>query len=90
MYENELIMFSLGFGLSILIAVNYSEIRQLPSARILLSAFFILLLAWLLTILEGFLFENLFNVLEHLCYAVSSILVAIWCRKVFKRKREVG
>jgi hypothetical protein len=39
--------------------------------------------SWILTVLEGFFWENFLNYIDHACYAVGSVLVAVWCWKVF-------
>ena len=77
-HENELIMLASGFGALVFILANYSKLKQVPSATILLRGFYILLLGWVLTVLEGFLLSGFFNFLEHLCYAASAIVVAFW------------
>jgi hypothetical protein len=36
-------------------------------------------------VVETFIWEDFFNLLEHLCYSASSIVLAIWCWKSFYR-----
>ena len=83
MHEDELIMFSLGIGLSFLLGFNYSIIKNFPFSKIFLFAFYILLFAWLFTILEGFFLSKLFNILEHMAYATSSVFLALWFYRAF-------
>jgi len=84
-FENEVVMLSLGVGVLIFILGNWARLKRLTAYRILLAAFCLMLAGWVLTVLEGFFYEWLLNFFEHLCYAVSSLLVAVWCWMVFGR-----
>jgi len=88
--ENEVIMLLLGIGVLIFVLRNRSVIQRIPGSRILIAGFFIQLAGWFLTVLEGFVLENLFNYFEHTCYAVSSLLLAFWCLKARRGKEEAG
>ncbi len=87
--ENEIVMLVLGIGVLILILANRLRLKRLPSSGILIAGFFILLLAWFLTVLEGLLWGEVLNYLEHMCYAASGVLVGFWSWKVFVRGRGV-
>ncbi len=86
--DNEVVMLLMAIGVLIFILVNRRLIMRIEAARVLVAAFCVLLAAYVLTILEGFFQEDLLNFLEHLCYAASSVLIAMWCMKVFKRKES--
>lgn len=87
--ENEIVMLILGGGVFILTLVNQMRIKRIPAWQTLISGFYILLVAWILTVLEGFFWESPLNYLEHLCYTLSSILMAVWClRVIFGNKRR--
>jgi len=91
--ENEIIMFMLGLGVLIFVLLNYLHLKRIPLFGVLLVGFCLLVLGWALTVLEGFFLEGFFwnsslNFLEHLCYAVSGIIVAIWCWTAFGRVEE--
>jgi MFS superfamily sulfate permease-like transporter len=82
-FENEIVMLLIGVGVLIFILGSRSRLKRLPASNILIVGFYILLAGWVLTVLEGFFWEGVLNYLEHLCNAVSSVLVAVWCWKVF-------
>ncbi|KAA0003056.1 MAG: hypothetical protein FE048_02405 [Thermoplasmata archaeon] len=84
--ENEVIMFLLGVSVLIFIVGNYLRLKHLPAPKILIAGFCVLLLGWILTIAEGFFWEETLNFLEHMCYAGSAILVATWCWKVLGKE----
>ena len=90
MLEDELIMFFLGLGLAILVGINYSVIKRFPASKLFFSSFYIILLAWLFTILEGFFLPNIFNLAEHIAYAASAILIAVWSYCVFIKQKGAG
>lgn len=84
--ENEVVTLVIGVGALVFIWINHVELKRLPAPRILIAAFHMFLAGWIMTVLEGFFWEGLLHTLEHICYAGSSILVAVWCWKVFQRK----
>ncbi len=87
-FENEIVMLSLGVGVLIFILGNRSRLKSLAASKILIMAFYVLLLGWTVTVMEGLFWEKILNYIEHACYAVSSIFVAVWCWKVFGKRRE--
>lgn len=96
-FGNEIVMLSIGTGVLLFILSNRARLKHLAAYRILIAAFCLMLAGWILTVFEGFFCEWLLNFLEHLCYAVSSLLVMVWCWKVFvgripftKRPQNVG
>ena len=87
-HENEVVMLLLGVGVLIFILTSRLRLKLLPASNILTAAFYVAFAGWVFTVLEGLLWEGLFNYLEHICYAVSSILLTCWCWKVFARKKD--
>jgi hypothetical protein len=81
--QNEIIMLLLGIGCMVFILVNKRKLRRIPEAKTLIAGFSILLIGYGFTIVEGFFWKDFLNVLEHICYTASSILVAAWCWKIF-------
>lgn len=87
--QNEVIMLVLGIGVLIFVLGNYSQLKRFPSAKILVVGFSVLSAGWVLTVLEGFFLTGLLNFLEHICYAISTVLLATWTWIVFRKGREV-
>ncbi len=54
--------------------------------KTIFTAFFFLFGGWILTIFDGFYWKDTINFLEHLCYAFSSLSLAIWTWRVFASK----
>jgi len=86
--ENEILMLIIGLGVFIFVLGNRSQLKRIPHADWLLLGFYMLLVGWVLTVAESFLWEGVLNFLEHACYAAGSVLLAVWCWKVFRDKRE--
>jgi hypothetical protein len=86
--ENEIIMLLLGMGVLILTRVNRVRLERIPASKFLVAVFYTLVTGWAMTVLEGFFWEDFLNHLEHICYAASSLLMALWCWKVFVGKHE--
>jgi len=85
--QNEIIMLLLGIGCMIFISVNKQKVRRIPVAKPLIAGFYVLLAGYVLTIFEGLFWKDFLNVLEHICYTASSILMAVWCWKIFAFKQ---
>ncbi len=81
--QSELLLFLLGGCVLLFMAAQRARLRRLPAWPVLATAYCVLLGGWVLTILEGFFWGPVLNVLEHVCYAASSVLVAAWCCLVF-------
>ncbi len=88
MQENEVVMLLMAIGVLIFILFNRRQIMRIEAASLLVTAFCILVIGYVFTVLEGFFMEALLNFLEHACYAGSSVLIALWCMKAFKRKES--
>ena len=86
--ENEIILLLLGTGVLIFLLGNRQKLKHIPVWKILIAGFCVILAGWVLTVLEGFFWKELFNLLEHACYAGGSILMAVWCFKVFVNRKD--
>ena len=87
--HGEIIIFLVGLLAFGFIIANRSKLKNLPGIRLLISGFFVLLGSWIFTVVEGILLEDLFNILEHICYTVGSILIGIWCWRIFKKGEKI-
>ena len=87
--QNELIAFLIGSGVVLFIWFTRHRIAQLPGYKWLLLSFLSLFTGWCITILEGFVLPDLMNVLEHICYTVSSVSAAAWCWVLFFTRESV-
>ena len=76
--ENEAVTLLLSVGVAIFIAQNRSRLTLLPYHRLIIGSFLALLAARVLTILEGFWYEEFFNFAEHICYSLSALQLAAW------------
>jgi uncharacterized membrane protein len=86
--ENEIIMLLIGVGILFFILANRLRLNSLPASKMLILGFYVILAGWFLTVLEGFYWNGILNILEHICYAGSSVLVALWCWRVFGSRKE--
>lgn len=82
MQENEIVMIALGFTVLIVVYSKYNIIRRVPYYKIILASLCSFVTGWIFTILESFLFNTLFNFLEHSLYACGAILLTVWAFKV--------
>ena len=84
--ENEIVMLLLGFGVLIFVFVNYHTLKRIHSSNLLITSYCILCAGWFLTVLEGFFLKTLLNYAEHICYAVSSFIFAVWFWQIINKK----
>ena len=87
-HQAEGITLLLGLTALLFIFLKRKELKRLPDSKILIGGFCVLVAGWVFTVLEGVVWLKLFHVLEHGCYTVSSILVAIWSWKAFMKREE--
>ena len=87
-YTNEVVMLILGLGVFWFVMLNKYKIRRILAWKLLLYAFYFLMAGWFFTVIEGFILLPFFNLLEHVSYSVSSIIMAMWCYKIAHPKRE--
>lgn len=86
MHENEVITLLMGLGGLVFIQLNRLQLKYLPASKILLAGYYVLLLGWVLTVIEGFFWKEVLNLLEHITYAGSAILLAAWSWRVFGKE----
>lgn len=81
--QNEIVMLLLGVGVLIFTIRNRKGLKRLPASGIILSAFYLLLVTWIATVLESYIWNDFLNLLEHAGFTASSVLTTIWCWKAF-------
>jgi len=86
--SNEVIGLILAVAVLVFYLWNRPRLRELPAFGILLAAFLSLLVGLVLTILEGVFWQETLNLLEHVGYALSALLLAVWCWFVFGKRRS--
>ena len=90
LHQNEMVMFLLGICVLIFTIVNHTELKRLQAWKTFIAAFYTLFASWIMTILEGFFWEDFLNYLEHIGYAISSLLLMVWCWRGFGFQKETG
>ncbi len=79
--SNEIISLLLFVGVLLFALYQRNGLSELPARWLLLMSFGVLLFGRVFTIVEGFFLGELFNALEHACYAISSLLLLWWCAR---------
>jgi len=79
--------FQVLLGMSVLLFIwrNRVRLRRLRASRILTAGFCVLLASWVLSVFEGFFWEESLNLLQHTCSAISGFLLAAWSWKLVAR-----
>ncbi len=86
--ENEVISCILTVGVVLFVLVNYRSVVRIPRSNLLLSSLLFFLLSNVFTVCEGLWLERVFNALEHLCYTVALLLLAIWSRLLYRQRES--
>ena len=89
MREDEIIMLVLGIGVFVFIAGSYRRLKQYSLIKILIAGFCFNFLGWLLTILEGFVWQEALNFAEHMCYFAGALCVVVWVYSAFVPAKEM-
>jgi hypothetical protein len=86
--DNELIQLLLGIGALIFLLANRSRLGRVTHFTLFFAAFCSVLAGWVLTVLEGFFWPVLLNMLEHVAYFVAALLLLLWCLRITRREGE--
>jgi hypothetical protein len=86
--ERDVLILLLAVGALIFAVANRPRLRLLPAWRLLWAGFCCALAGWTLSVLQALFLRDQMGFLEHLSYAASSVLVAIWCWTVFAAPRR--
>ena len=81
--NDELVMLLMSLMVIIEVIVCFEYIRPIPCKFLLLSSFGAVVLSAFSTVLESFVLAEFLNYVEHIAYAAASILLAVWCGRVF-------
>ena len=76
--DNELVNLLSGIA-AILVLIFIARRVEGKRLYFFYAAFFAMLCAYITTILEGFFWHNIFNLIEHISLAIAGILFAIGC-----------
>ncbi|RYD84307.1 MAG: hypothetical protein EOP84_05860 [Verrucomicrobiaceae bacterium] len=87
--DNEVIVLVVATGVLLVLWVNRESMRRIPAARLLYWAFGMFFAAWCLTVLEGFFWPEIVNLLEHMATTGGAVLFACWCTRFARSKEEV-
>ena len=87
--EGELVMLFIGLGVLTFLLRFRKGFKETPELHLLFLSFYSFLLSWLFTVLESFVLYSLMNILEHVFYVVSGVLMAIWCFRISKTRGAV-
>jgi len=76
----ELLAFLLSLGVAAFILNNHAFLREhMPAWPLFVAAFYLLIAARTATIAEGVWCYGVWDTVEHVCQAGSSVLLAGWC-----------
>ena len=76
--EQELLILILGIGLLVYASFKRSDLASIPYSGIIAVAYLSMLISWALSVLEGYYYPYLLNILEHITCMIGSLLLAIW------------
>jgi len=88
LYDNEVVMLIMGAGVFGFVWLNYPRVKRIYAWKWLILSFYLMMAGWCFTILEGFFMSDISNYLEHICYFLSALILAYWCRLIMVEKRE--
>ena len=88
MTHEEVLMLLISGAVIVQMVAMFSYLRRIPHAVLLLGSFSALALSSFFTVIEGFVWTGLFNVLEHLSMMAAAVLLASWCGLVFRSRKQ--
>ena len=66
------------------------RVERLPDLPLIYGAAGFMIAATVFTVLEGAFWYGVFNVLEHVCYALAGVFLALGCWQLIGREPPVG
>ena len=86
--ESKIIIWIIGVSFLLFLVANRKQMGNLPKNKLFLMGYYILFAGWNFDILETFVLKEFFNLIQHLCFSVSSIILAIWCWLIFVKEER--
>ena len=87
---DEVVILVLALATLVLAVTLRPRLKGFPRLGLFMGAYLVLLAGWILTIAEDVALRETMNLLEHTCYAASTVLFALWCHRVFLGKETPG
>jgi hypothetical protein len=85
---DEVVVLILGLAVLLFLLFKGERLKELPRIGLFLSSYAVLVGAWVLTILEDLFLRDTMNLLEHVCYAGSTVLLMLWIGFTFLPGRK--
>jgi hypothetical protein len=79
--ESEIINLVMGLS-SVLIFVFIFRKMETPRLQVIYTGFFFIIAGYIFTVVEGIFWHKLFNILEHLSYALAGLSFAVGLRRL--------
>ncbi|MFW9993223.1 MAG: hypothetical protein ACFFD4_14360 [Candidatus Odinarchaeota archaeon] len=79
---SELIGFLLMAGTLLFILISHDDVRFIPDYKWIVAAVATKVFSFCFTIVEGIIFSELFNLLEHLLNLLSALFLCTWFYKI--------
>lgn len=86
--DNELFNAILGAVVLAFLIIRRRALRHFPESAVLISAYGFFFAAGCATVIEGVLWPSVFNIAEHVFYAISGVLLACWSWHALRRMGE--
>jgi hypothetical protein len=87
--HDEMIMLIISLIVLVKVVDNFQLLRRIPNHLLLLGSFALVTFSTFCTVVEGLVFPEVLNYLEHLSFMSATILLAVWSGCVFGfKKRE--
>lgn len=87
-YSNEFLALVTALPVLLFLTMCRHRVKNIPHIRLLVAGFCSLYLGIIMTVLEEFVLHDSYNLLEHLPYSVSSVLLAVWVWKLFSPEEQ--
>ena len=87
--ESEVVCLVLALVFAVALVV-LRRAERLPDLPLLYGAAGFMIAATIFTVLEGALWYSVFNILEHVCYALAGVFLALGCWQLIGREPPAG
>lgn len=87
--ESEIINLTLGLIAVFIVFIIFRK-NKIPLLRPFTTSFFFLFGSYLFTVIEGVIWHDFLNLLEHLCLALAGVSFAVSCWKTAQGSETMG
>lgn len=87
-HEHEFLVMLVGLIIGAFFHTNHQQVKNIPNWVMFSFAYHALLAGLVLSVLEEYFLPVILNLAEHISYAASSLLLAVWIMRMINGEKD--